>query len=693
MRTRLICIALLLLLALPALAVQDFTFVHVSDVHYPYAKNENAETIAALPQTPIQIPGTTDTVPAPAFAIATGDLNEFGGGSGGWEGYLSLWKDWKLPLYNEMGNHDNTWDCSRARLEKMQGSAFYAFEYGGVKFIGFDTCTPQDPRPSAATEGLEWLTEEFKRTPAEQPVIFFCHHPLTSTEFASTYARDRLLQLLQTRNVVVALVGHGHSAVKLNLAGIDAVEGGSAYGPTRGYSVISIKNGTLRVWHQYLVKEPKILPLLEKRLPTRSSFLQIRSLQPADGAVVPDQPLAVRVTMAEPQLVKRARWVVGDKQGGLTLRGESFVGEVPAGLEPGAHALRIELVPEQGPMAFRSVSFWVNSGPLQVRWAQQIPGQCQAGLIVRGRRLYVASNDGNIRALDVATGQCVWCRHLGGEVRGQPALLPRDGLCVASSNGLVCALNDDGSTRWTYDAGAAVYSSLAVKNGRVLCANNAGAIVALSVDTGAVLWRCDKPEYAIESGFAYSNDTAYTGSWDGYVYALALADGNMRWRALSRGSNRQNAARYYSPADAPPVWAGGNIFVADRGYSLTILRGDTGAMLKTDENASAVAAASDGNVYVQHCDGRFSKRRPDGSLIWEAKVPTGYVPTQPVEADGRVWVISSLGTLSMLDAATGALKAQYQAGPDLFMFASPAARGNEVYVVDEAGHLLALTLQ
>ncbi len=117
------------------LAVPDFSFVHLSDVHVPYALDTSRQTIAALPIGPIPLEPYGITAAAPAFAFVTGDLTEFGGGDGNWEKYLSLWTGLPYRVHHLAGNHDNTWDAIRPRLERLEGGDCYAFEQFGCKFI------------------------------------------------------------------------------------------------------------------------------------------------------------------------------------------------------------------------------------------------------------------------------------------------------------------------------------------------------------------------------------------------------------------------------------------------------------------------------------------------------------------------------------------------------------------------------
>ena len=692
MKHRILIIACILL-ALPVWGLENFTFLHLSDVHYPYAKSDSVQTIGSLPQGAVELQPYGVTAEAPAFALVTGDANEFGGGDGNWQGYLDLWKAWPHPVHHQLGNHDNTWDCGRPRLEKLEGSAFYAFSYGGAKFIGYDTATPQDPRPSVATEGLQWLTKELAGTPVEEPVFFFCHHPLNSTEFASAYARERLQEVLQTRNVVLVLDGHGHGMTHRVIGGFDAVMGGSTFGARRGYGIVSVKDGVLRVCHQFVGNEARQVAVLEKPVAQRSPFLQVQCITPTDGCILKQGTLPVAIGVTQPERVVKGRWVEGEREGEMRLVDGVFRGELPRDLEAGAHAVKLELTDAQGIATFRWRRFWVAGGGLELRWARQVGGECQAPLAVDGRRVYVGSNDGVVRALDRESGKCVFASQVGGQVRSRPLMLPSGRVCVANSGGKLLCLTADGKTVWRYQTGAPIYASPTLVRGRVVCANNEGDIVALDADTGRLLWRCEETTYAIESAPAADGEQVFAGSWDGYVYAIGLEDGKARWKALSRGSDRSSASRYYSPADAPPVVAGSNLFVADRGYKLTVYDRLTGALLPLEEKCGAVGSGTDGSVYLRHPDGRVSKRLADGTVVWEAKVPTGYLPVPPVEAGGRVWVMSDRGTLTGLDAAQGTVVAQCQVAPGMFMFAAPAATADEVYVADESGWVLALKVK
>ena len=127
------------------------------------------------------------SVPKPGFAMATGDLTEFGGGSGWWETYLSYWKNCGLPVYPKLGNHDNTWHANIKPLRDLGFAPCYSFDRHQCHFVGLMTPTAQDPRPSVGEEELLWLKKDLKKVRPETPVFVFFHHPLPGSEFASRY--------------------------------------------------------------------------------------------------------------------------------------------------------------------------------------------------------------------------------------------------------------------------------------------------------------------------------------------------------------------------------------------------------------------------------------------------------------------------------------------------------------------------
>jgi hypothetical protein len=115
-------------------AVPDFTFIQASDVHAPMAQSK--ATIARIPSLgEIDLAPFGVKVPKPGFVIVTGDMNEFGGGSGWWAEYLSYWKDCPVPVCHGLGNHDNTWHANLKFLRDLGLGPCYSFDKSGCHFV------------------------------------------------------------------------------------------------------------------------------------------------------------------------------------------------------------------------------------------------------------------------------------------------------------------------------------------------------------------------------------------------------------------------------------------------------------------------------------------------------------------------------------------------------------------------------
>lgn len=691
------CLVALLFAGGLCLAVDDLTFLHFSDTHVPHALAQTRATVASAPLgEPVALASYGASASPVSFAIVTGDLNEFGGGGGAWEQYMSLWAGLGIPVYHQLGNHDNTWDCARPRLRQLHGSPFYSFEQAGIRFIGWDTASPQDPRPSIATEGLEWLKMLQIKIPPGQPVVFFCHHPLDGKEFAGAWERARLLDILQRLNTVLVLVGHGHGVRAWQVEGLDMVMGGSTFGKRPGFDIVSIQGGVLRVCHQYA--DGEVVPLLEKTIPEGGPPVQLWPEMVMDGQVLRGGEqvrcsLSTRGTAA----VVAARWTIDGEQSGEMApaggRWETFL--ATGDLEPGAHVLRFEATDATGRVASRTIQFWVDRGDTQLVSVARHSASSRSGpAIAPDGRIYLGFANGNVTCYAPGTGTALWTQgKAGAGIHGGLGVDAETGsIYCGGENGHLYAYAAENARRGDFDAGSPMYAEPLVVGDYVIVATADGEIIALEkVRMHDVLWRCDAPEYAIEAGMCASETAVYAGSWDGHVYSIDIATGAVNWRVRSAGSDRDAAPRYYSPADCAPVLVGTRLFVADRAYKLTVLDALTGERLGTMEKCVAVGPSPDGrSVYVRHTDNRVSKLNAEGVVVWTTVAPTGAIPAAPMCAHGRVLVASNLGVVSMLDAESGALLWSYRAFRDSFVFGSPAYDGRYVYAVDAAGRMVVL---
>lgn len=302
-------------------------------------------------------------------------------------------------------------------------------------------------------------------------------------------------------------------------------------------------------------------------------------------------------------------------------------------------------------------------------------------------------------------GGVLWRVQTAGPVRSSPAVA--DGrVFFGSADGHVYAVDLKGKSLWRTDAGAAVNSSPAVADGRVFVQSRKGEILALSGETGAVLWRTatgpDAPlDWGYESGDIYlsspvvAQGKVVVGSGDGNLYALDAGNGQVRWRLRTGGRVRS------SPAVADGVvFAGsldGSLYAADLETGRLRWRFDTlGRSLKSGDfgfdrkSVQSSPAVADGTVYVGGRDGfLYAVEAATGRQRWRLDHQVSWVITSPAVREGRVYAGSSdAHFFQAVDARTG--REVWRLPTPASVWSSPAVAGGGVYVGDSGGTLHAV---
>jgi outer membrane protein assembly factor BamB len=695
---RLFGMLIVLLTICSVASAQDFSFVHTADVHAPMETSRTTiAEIVSLGEMELEPFGITAS--RPAFALATGDLTEFGAGDGTWETYLGYWKDAPFPVYHQSGNHDGTWWSIRPLLREMYGSPYYSFDYQGCRFIGLDSAGIQDPRPNVGQEQIEWLKTELAGLDPDTPVFVFSHHSMDSREFVSEYDRQRVRDLFKPYNVVLWMVGHSHTHTHRIIDGFDTVGGGSTYGPvpriTPGYSVVTVRDGRVLVTHKFAGEEKATKRVLEKPLSPAAARPVISIASPGPGRVLrSNDSLSVSVRIrGNTSPVSRAFYQI-DEGEEVPLAGSRSIwrGEAAAvgGLVPGSHSLKITFELDDGSTHSRGTWFTVDRLN-QMRWRTFLPGAVRGAPALAGDTLFVGAHDCKLYALSTKDGQIKWSYPTGGEISADP-LVVGDTVYAASADGKVYALTTSGKLRWAFESEGAIFSSPVHHQGKLYFGCNGYAFYCIDAATGELVWKNTEQRYTVESKPFVTDDAVYYGAWDTFIYAADSRTGQPLWKCVGAGSRDRPAARYYSPADCGPVAAGGRVFCADRHYSLSIVDAATGELLDTRERVSATALSADGRaIYLRRTDGDLTRISTDGTELWSTPASMDILPTAPVEAGGVVYACSAAGLLSALSARDGTLLWQFAVTPQLRVYAVPAPGDGVVYTAGMDGSITAIS--
>jgi len=317
-------------------------------------------------------------------------------------------------------------------------------------------------------------------------------------------------------------------------------------------------------------------------------------------------------------------------------------------------------------------------------------------------RIVFGSDDGNVYAVDAATGRQVWMRHTDGPVPSTPAI-DHGRVFVGSYDGHLYALDAvTGALRWKFatdgerrfeakglhgmtprqqtfaDMYDVFLSSPLVAGGRVYFGSGDGHVYALDADSGALKWKFATGD-VVHASPAYADGVVVVGSWDGNLYALDAATGQSRW--VFHGGTDPLIHNQQGFQSSPAI-VDGTVFVGCRDGHLYAIDAATGqARWSIDTAGSWVVgspAVSDGRVYFATSDSALYQVADarTGALL-QKESTQAYVFSSPEVAGELVLVGVLNGALQARDRRTGALRWQFR---------TDAARENRGWVLTADGH-------
>jgi eukaryotic-like serine/threonine-protein kinase len=319
-----------------------------------------------------------------------------------------------------------------------------------------------------------------------------------------------------------------------------------------------------------------------------------------------------------------------------------------------------------------------QSSPIEkfarVKWKFHTGGKVYSSPAIAAGVVYVGSSDGNLYAIDLASGTEKWRFAAHSRTTSSPAVA--GGLVYFSAfDGNLYAVNaDDGQLKWKFQtAGERRYagthlhgsqpaaemmpdpfdfylSSPVVWNGAVFFGSGDGSIYSVSAVTGKLIWSF-KTGDVVHASPAIADGILFVGSWDSYFYALDVATGKEKWR-FKTGED---------------------------------------ARIHNQVGIQSSASVVDGVVYFGCRDSNFyAVNAKTGQKEWSFSNNGSWVISSPAVTDGMVYFATSdSGLFYALDAKTGrpVFSINFQGWP---MFSSPAIAGNMVYIGSHSGKLLAI---
>lgn len=313
--------------------------------------------------------------------------------------------------------------------------------------------------------------------------------------------------------------------------------------------------------------------------------------------------------------------------------------------------------------------------------------------------VYFGSHDGNLYAVDAATGALKWKFQTPGEISSSPAVA--EGTVFLNNDADFWALDAaSGKPKWTLKTGEPVafahrwdyfQSSPTYVDGAIYFGSADGYIYAVEASTGKVLWK-HKTEGRVRTAPAFCEGVLYTGSMDGNLYALDAKTGQLKWKFKTAG----NAFFPLGEVQSTPAVADGAVYFGSRDGNLYAVDIATGQKKWAFSHGGSWCisgpAIAGGLVFAGSSDGQFvnAVEAKTGQEKWRFKMPSR-VFTSGAVAGGNVFFGAWGGEVLWFDTQTG--KARGGAMAEAAVQTSPVIADGVLYFGSDDGYLYAVELE
>ena len=311
-----------------------------------------------------------------------------------------------------------------------------------------------------------------------------------------------------------------------------------------------------------------------------------------------------------------------------------------------------------------------------------------------GNRIYAASRDGKVVAMDPVSGKQHWKSDLDIQLSAGPGV--NEGVvAVASSNGYVILLDaKSGAELWRSFIGGEALARPLIKGDFVIVQTIDNRLRALSRFDGRQRWSLEQTTPALTVRGASSpvlvGSLVIAGFDNGRLLAVDVTTGDIEWDTmLSLPIGRSDLDRLADIGGAIAV-VGQDVFAACYRGRIASIAVESGQILWSREISSHTGVAADWNsVYTARDDGEvIAMTRRNGVDAWRNDDLLRRDPTLPVPFDSTIVVGDFEGYLHFFSNLSGETVARVRLGRQAIT-ANPLVIANRLYVQSDNGTVAA----
>lgn len=318
-------------------------------------------------------------------------------------------------------------------------------------------------------------------------------------------------------------------------------------------------------------------------------------------------------------------------------------------------------------------------------WTIKMESSIHSSPAIYKDHIYVVSQDGILKAIDMETGEEEWDLDLKAKTNSSP-IVNSNRLYVGCEDGLKAIDINSHEIVWEHDCDN-VQSTPFFYDDVVYFGSDDGHLYGLDKDNGKVVLD-KKLDGELKSSPIVVNDSIYIGSTDSKFYSV--------------GTDKKNNWEFTTGDEilSSPSFVNGTVIFGSSDGNLYCLNESSGDLIwKVDLNNKVISSPTvdeyDNSIYIGSDEGNLTCIDfRDGTVKWSYSIGDK-IRSTPALKDNLVVFNSNNGNLYVLNKYTGQEEFSYNPGTILFnspITSSPVINGNSLFFGDDAGYVYSLNI-
>ena len=311
--------------------------------------------------------------------------------------------------------------------------------------------------------------------------------------------------------------------------------------------------------------------------------------------------------------------------------------------------------------------------------------------VVRGSIIYIADASGLVQAIDKDKGSVLWSKQLNHGIASGPTVA--EGYVAVGSNAshIVLLKQRDGEQVWQAKVSSDSLAKPAISHHKVIVKTIDGNLYAFDLKTGKKIWVVDHgaPSLILKASSSpvIMGQTVLVGFSDGKLDAVDINLGHVLWqRSIAYASGSSDVERLVD-IDADPIVKSGVAYLASYQGYVGALSLENGQFIWSKPGSTyRNLAIDDTSLYMTDSnDTIWAFDKQNGQVKWKQTALKARGLSEPVLLGHRLVVGDRTGYLHLVSTQNGELLSRTQLSGAIDI--APSISGHRVYVMTANGKL------